>query len=300
MSATSHAPATAAGFDTRSAHLVVSSLHVYPVKGMKGIEVAEARATDRGLEHDRRWMVVDLAGEFFTQRSHPKLATVWTGLLDGALELSAPDVGSVAVPFQPEGDVPARVRVWDSVCDAFPASREADRWLSEYLGEACRLVYMPETTRRASNGKYAGPEERLVGFADGYAFLVIGRASLDDLNARLATRGHPALPMNRFRPNIVVEGSTPYAEDDWKDVRFGQARMGGVKPCGRCEVTTTDQATGEVRGPEPLATLSGYRSSDEFGVMFGMNFVTLETGVVRRGDRVGVINAATARSAAPS
>jgi uncharacterized protein YcbX len=266
--------------------LSVASLHVYPVKGLKGIEVAEARATDRGLQHDRRWMLVDLAGEFFTQRTHPKLATIWTELMDDSLELSAPDVGSVEVPFEPESDVPARVRVWNSVCDALPASREADRWLSDYLGTPCRLVYMPDSTRRPSNPVYAGPQERLVGFADGYAFLMIGRASLEDLNARLVARGQAALPMNRFRPNIVVEGSAAYAEDGWKELRVGEALMRGVKPCGRCEVTTTDQATGEVRGPEPLATLSTYRSSDEFGVMFGMNFVALQPGVVRRGDRI--------------
>jgi uncharacterized protein YcbX len=265
--------------------LAVSSLHVYPVKGMKGIEVAEARATERGLEHDRRWMVVDLAGEFFTQRSHPKLATVWTDLLDGALELSAPDAGSVSVPLEPEGDVPTRVRVWNSVCDALPASREADRWLSEYLGRDCRLVYMPGTTRRASNPAYAGPGEKLVGFADGYAYLVATEASLADLNARLASRGHGALPMNRFRPNIVIAGAIPYAEDSWGELRVGEALLRRAKPCGRCEVTTTDQATGEVRGPEPLATLATYRSSEEFGVMFGMNFVSVEPGVVRRGDR---------------
>jgi uncharacterized protein YcbX len=115
---------------------------------------------------------------------------------------------------------------------------------------------------------------------------VIGRASLDDLNTRLASRGQPALPMNRFRPNIVVEGSIPYAEDGWKDVRVGEALIRGAKPCGRCEVTTTDQATGERRGPEPLATLGTYRSSDEFGVMFGMNFVSVEPGAIRRGDRI--------------
>jgi hypothetical protein len=266
--------------------ITVSSLHVYPVKGMKGIEVPEARATERGLAHDRRWMVVDLAGEFFTQRSHPKLATVWTELLEGALELSAPDAGSVEVPFEPQGDIPARVRVWNSTCDALPASREADAWLSEYLGQACRLVYMPETTRRYSNPAYTADRQHLVGFADGYAYLVATQASLADLNARLASRGHGALPMNRFRPNIVVEGSIPYAEDAWAELRVGGALLRKAKPCGRCEVTTTDQATGEVRGPEPLATLAEYRNSEEFGVMFGVNFVSVEPGVVRRGDRV--------------
>jgi uncharacterized protein YcbX len=266
--------------------VTVQSLHIYPVKGMKGIELAHARATERGLEHDRRWMVVDLAGEFFTQRSHPKLATVWTELVAGALELSAPDVGSVVAPLVPESTVPTRVRVWNSICDALPVSPRVDAWLSEYMGESCRLVYMPESTRRASNPAYAGDGERLVGFADGYAYLVANSASLEDLNKRLAARGHPPLPMNRFRPNIVVAGAAPYEEDGWVELRVGEAVLRSAKPCGRCEVTTTDQTTGERRGPEPLATLATYRSSDEFGVMFGLNLVTLTPGVVRRSDRV--------------
>jgi hypothetical protein len=264
----------------------VKSLHVYPVKGMKGIEVKQARATDRGLEHDRRWMVVDPQGEFFTQRSHPKLATVWTELLDGALELSAPEVDPIAVPFEPESSTSQRVRVWNSVVDALPVSARVDTWLTQYLGEPCRLVYMPDSTRRASNPAYAGDGERLVGFADGYAYLITNTASLEDLNRRLAARGHPALPMNRFRPNIVVSGAPAYAEDGWRELALGDAVLRGAKPCGRCEVTTTDQATGEVRGPEPLATLATYRETSEFGVMFGMNLVTVRPGMIRVGDRV--------------
>ena len=262
----------------------VASLHVYPVKGLKGIEVEAARGTDRGFEHDRRWMVVDPKGEFFTQRSHPKMATIWTELAKDDLLLSAPDMPELAVPLAPpEGRRTHRVRVWKSVVDAVPVSQEADEWLSDYLGDACALVYMPDDSKRYSNPEYAGPG-KLVGFADGYAYLVIGEASLADLNRRLAGRSHPALPMNRFRPNIVVTGSDPYAEDGWREVRVGEATLRGVKPCGRCEVTTTDQSTGEVRGPEPLATLSEYRNSGEFGVMFGMNYVAIEPGVVRIGD----------------
>ena len=265
--------------------VTVRALHIYPVKGLKGIAVTEARCTDRGLEHDRRWMVVDAAGEFLSQREHPKMATVWTDIADGALSLSAPDISTVDVPLDPRSSPSIRVRVWDSVCDASPVSPYADAWLSGYLGLACRLVYMPEDSRRLSNEKYAGDGKR-VGFADGYAYLATGEASLSDLNERLAAKGHPALPMNRFRPNLVVGGGAPYAEDGWKEIRVGEAILRGVKPCGRCQVTATDQSTGEVRGPEPLATLSSYRDSKEFGAMFGMNLVTVKTGMVRVGDRV--------------
>ncbi|MGZ5032650.1 MAG: MOSC domain-containing protein [Usitatibacter sp.] len=265
--------------------VTLSALHIYPVKGLKGISLTEARCTDRGLEHDRRWMVVDSEGVFLSQREHPKMATVWTDIGDGALSLSAPDISTVDVPLDPRSSPSMRVRVWNSVCDASPVSPYADAWLSDYLGLPCRLVYMPEDSLRLSNAKFAG-EGKLVGFADAFAYLIAGEASLCDLNARLAARGHPALPMNRFRPNLVVSGAAPYEEDGWKEIRVGEAVLRSVKPCGRCQVTTTDQSTGEVRGPEPLATLSTYRDSKEFGAMFGMNLVTVKGGMVKVGDRI--------------
>jgi len=263
----------------------VAALHVYPVKGLKGVDVREARATARGLEYDRRFMIVDESGMFRTQRENPKMATVWTDLVDGELVLSAPDVGEVSVPLIPTGPATKRVTVWRSTVDAAPVSEDADRFLSDYLGMPCRLMYMPDTTRRLSNPDYAG-SDKLVSFADGYAYLLIGEASLADLNKRMATRGGRPLPMNRFGPSIVLAGSDAYAEDTWKEARVGSARLGAAKPCGRCQVTTTDQSTGEVMGPEPLATLSTYRESSEFGVMFGMNYVTLESGIIRVGDAV--------------
>jgi uncharacterized protein YcbX len=234
-------------------------------------------------------MVVDADGVFLSQRSHPRMATVWTELGDGVLSLAAPDVGSVDVPIDAGGARTAgvTVRVWDSVVRAVPVSPHADAWLADYLGLPCRLVYMPEETRRECNAKYAGPRH-LVGFADGFAYLLTNEASLADLNVRLATRGHSALPMNRFRPNLVVAGHGAFEEDGWQEIRIGEAVLRAVKPCGRCEVTTTDQTTGEVRGPEPLATLATFRESREFGVMFGVNLVTVRPGKVRVGDAVTV------------
>lgn len=263
----------------------LSALHIYPVKGLKGIELSEAQCTDRGLRHDRRWMVVDAEGVFLSQREHPRMATVWTDIADGVLSLAAPHAGSVEVPIDAGRSQASRVpvRVWDSRVDAIPVSRSADAWLGDYLGLTCRLVYMPDTTRRESNAKYAGPD-KLVGFADGFAYLLASEASLADLNARLGKKNHPALPMNRFRPNLVVAGGGAFEEDGWKDIRIGEAILRAAKPCGRCQVTTTDQTTGEVVGPEPLATLATFRESREFGVMFGMNLVTVKEGKVRIGD----------------
>jgi uncharacterized protein YcbX len=266
----------------------VCALHVYPVKGLKAVDVAEARCTERGLENDRRWMLVDAGGEFLTQRVLPRMATVWTAIEDGALELSAPEMDSIEVALAPRAGESVRVRVWRSVCDAIAPSPEADAWLSEYLGIACRLVNMPESTRRASHLRYAG-DEKLVSFADGYACLATSESSLADLNARLMAKSHRALPMNRFRPNIVLSGSAAYEEDGWKEIAIGGAVFGAVKPCGRCQVTTTDQASGEVMGPEPLATLATYREHPEFGLMFGMNWVMVKTGTIRVGDAVRVL-----------
>ena len=259
----------------------VSQLNVYPVKGLKGIAVESSAATERGLAHDRRFVVVDGGGHFLSQREMPLMATVWTDIAGGELRLAAPDHDEVAVPLEPAGGDPLVATVWDSECDAIAPSPEADRWLSEVLGRHCRLAWMPASTRRLSNPRHAGPD-RLVGFADGYAFLVVSEASLEQLNARLER----PVPMDRFRANIVVRGCGPFAEDGWGEFTAGSARLRMAKPCGRCQVTTTDQSTGEVTGPEPLATLSAWRMSPEFGARFGMNAVTLAEGEVRVGDAV--------------
>jgi MOSC N-terminal beta barrel domain len=171
--------------------ITLTAINVYPVKGLKGIALDSALCTDRGIEHDRRWMVVDAEGMFISQRSHPKMATVWTDLTDNALLLSAPDEDGVAIAFEPPPAPAIKVQVWNSIVDAIPASREADLWLSSYLEFPCRLVYMPRDSIRYSGIRYAG-EGKKVGFADGYAYMVIGEASLVDLNERLAAKNHPS------------------------------------------------------------------------------------------------------------
>ena len=262
--------------------LTLSAINVYPVKGLQGIALKEAQCTDRGIEHDRRWMVVDDEGEFLSQRELPRMATIWTDIDRDKLSLAAPDHREIDVPLQPAWGERVRVRVWDSECEAIAPSAEADAWLSTVLDRFCRLVYMPDSTRRESSQKHAGPG-KLVGFADGYAYLVTGESSLADLNARLIAKQHAPLPMNRFRPNLVVSGAAPWAEDLWRELRVGDALLRSAKPCGRCQVTTTDQSTGEVKGPEPLATLSTFRESKDYGVMFGMNLVTIRPGAIRVG-----------------
>lgn len=260
--------------------ITLSALHIYPVKGLAGITLSESEMTPRGLLHDRRFMVVDPDGEFFTQRDFPKMATVWTEIEGGDLRLAAPDAGEVSLPVEPDDGEAMKVRVWNSTVEAIAPSAVVDQWLTEYLGRDARLVYMPDYSLRAVNPKYGG--ENIVSFADGYPFLVTNEGSLAELNSRLAQ----AVPMNRFRPNLVVKGAGAFAEDGWKRFRVGGATLEMAKPCGRCQVTTTDQATGEVTGPEPLATLATYRSHADFGTMFGMNAVAVSPARLRVGDTV--------------
>lgn len=268
-------------FNPAAMTATVAALWTYPVKGLKGISLRESRATDRGLAHDRRFVVVDAEGVFLSQRELPAMATIWTEIDGDELRLAAPDAGEVALPVRPEDGAAIRAEVWNSVCEAIAPSPDADRWLSDVLRRPCRLAYMPDSTRRLSSPRFAG-EGRLVGFADGFAFLVASEASLAALNARLAT----PVGMDRFRPNLVIAGVDAFAEDAWAEFTAGGARLRMAKPCGRCIVTTTDQATGRVTGPEPLATLSAWRPSAEFGPRFGMNAVTVEEGTIRVGERV--------------
>jgi uncharacterized protein YcbX len=264
--------------------ITLSAIHIFPVKALGGIALTHAMVTPRGLQNDRRFMVVDGNNDLVTQREYPKMATVWVEIENDAVIFSAPDVESIAFPASPRGLPTQTVRVWSSHVPAHAVTPEADRWLSDYLGAGVRLVYMPDSTERRVNPDFATNGE-IVSFADGYPFLVASMASLDDLNARITANGGEALPMNRFRPNLVISGCAAYAEDRLGEIVIGDAVFRAVKPCVRCQVTTTDQADGVVRGPQPLQTLATYRDSPN-GVMFGMNLIPLRLGTVTVGDAV--------------
>ena len=256
---------------------VVESLYVYPVKGCRGIDVASAGVATTGLmtagAGDREWMVVDGNGRFVTQREHPQLALVATAVRDGALTLSAPGRAPLAVDGRAG---PARdVVVWRSTVRAHDAGDAAAAWLSAHVGADVRLVRFDRTGTRPCNPEYAGDSGAHTLFADGYPVLVIGAASLADLNARMTARGFPALPMNRFRPNVVLAGLPAFDEDHVDTITVGDVVLRCVKPCTRCRVTTTDQATAHV-GEEPLRTLAGYRMDPRFdGVTFGVNAIVV-------------------------
>lgn len=268
-------------------HLQLTSIRIYPVKSLAGVEVPCAEVERRGLRGDRRFMVVDAAdGTFITQREVPRMALVSSSTTDdGGILLRAtgmPDVRA-RIP-QSAGNCAISVRVWRSTCDAVAVGANVDQWLSQFLGRDCRLVYMSEGERRAINPQFAVRDDDHVSFADGYPCMLIGQSSLDDLNARLATK----LPMNRFRPSLVVSGAEPFAEDGWKRVRIGEVEFDVVKPCERCKVTTIEQSTGEPSGSEPLRTLATYRRFGE-RILFGQNLIPEAPGTLRVGDAVEVL-----------
>lgn len=269
----------------------LSGLYIYPVKSLRGCAVATAEVDPLGLVGDRRFMVVDETGRFLTQRTLPRMALVATALSPDHLTLSATGHGSIQIPRTPDPAAPLRqVSVWKS--DGLLAEdggEAAAQWLSDFLAVKCRLVRLGEAFERPilKPGK-ARPGDR-VSFADAYPFLAISEASLADLNDRLAAKGEEPLPMDRFRPNLVISGCPAFAEDTWPRFRVGNIVFRAGGPCARCVVTTTDQLTAE-RGKEPLRTLASYRrdANDPTDVNFGQNLIhETKSGTLRIGDAVG-------------
>jgi len=262
--------------------LTLSALGVYPVKSAGGVALASVRVDARGLAGDRRWMVVDSKRRFLTQRTHPHLALVSVTIAGDGLVLNAPGMPALEVRTPPPAATPVRVQVWDDVCDAVTAGEEAARWVSRVLGESVELFHMHGGSHRRVQGKGGTPGFEL-SFADAFPFLLISEGSLADLNRRLDR----PLPMDRFRPNLVVRGCEPYAEDGWSRIRIGAIDFHVVQPCIRCTTTTVDQKTGE-RGREPLATLATFRRVGN-GVLFGQNVVHAGVGDLHLGDEVRVL-----------
>jgi uncharacterized protein YcbX len=258
--------------------LRISALTIYPVKSAAGISLRESEVDELGLRHDRRWMVVDEAGDFITQRDYPRMALIRPLIRDGVLEVQAPGMPALELPLDPGESVFIRVTVWKDSFDAVWLGEKPARWFSRFLECSCSLVHMGNQIRRPVDPKYGAPGVG-VGFADAFPFLIISEESLADLNSRLAE----PLPMNRFRPNLVVAGAEhPYAEDQWKQIRINQITLRLVKPCSRCVITTTDQITTE-RGREPLRTLATYRKVNG-EVMFGQNALHDRPGQLRVGE----------------
>ncbi len=266
--------------------LILSEIFIYPVKSLSGISLQQAEVEERGLRHDRRWLIIDDNHNFVTQRQHPNMALIDVAIAQEGLQLRhrKRDLGTLTVPFQPETFDMLTVTVWDDQIEAAIVNDASNRWLSEALGFSARLVYLPETSPRLADRHYA-PFDVDVSFADGFPFLLIGQSSLDDLNTRLPE----PVTMLRFRPNLVFEGSVAYDEDQWYEFTIGNVKFYGVKPCARCILTTVDPEKGEMIGKEPVRTLSKYRKRNN-KIFFGQNLVTNQAGKLSVGDEIKVVS----------
>ncbi len=265
--------------------MIVSQVNIYPIKSCAGTSLARSQIDARGFVNDRRWLVVDEDWSFLTQRELARMALIKPDVDDHCLRLSAPDMPAFELPVDQPGERVA-VTIWkDSGVGAVDQGDAVAQWFSDYLKQNVRLVRFADDYLRQVSQKYAPRASDQVGFADGYPFLIASEESLADLNTRLET----PLPMNRFRPNIVVRGADePYAEDTWKAIRIGDVIFDVVKPCARCAITTTDQQTAK-RGKEPLRTLATYRPGNGGGPLFGQNAIQRSTGSVATGTPVEVV-----------
>lgn len=267
----------------------ISALYTYPIKSCAGLSHELMTLGERGLTHDREWMIVDSDGMFITQREIPALALATPAFDGGHLTLNAPAMPTLYVSHDHEAVRDRwQVTVWRFKGEAEDVGDDASHWLSEYLGLPVRLVRMADDVKRLTSMEYTDqPGE--IRFADGYPLLFISAASLADLNNRLTEHGKAPLPMNRFRPNVVISGCEPYAEDEWKRVAISGIQFDVVKPCARCVITTVDQKTGKVLDVrEPLSTLAAYRRDRNGGVLFGQNVIHRGMGTLHVGDMVEV------------
>lgn len=256
------------------------SVHVYPVKSCRGIDLDSAAVVERGFERDRRWMIVDAAGRFVTQRELPQLALIHTRLEPDAVVLEADGAEPVRLSERDVAGDAIEVEVWRHRGPA-RIHPGASAWITARLGAPHSVVHMPDSHRRPVNEKYARAGE-IVSFADAYPFLLTTESSLGDLNRRLSS----AVTMRRFRPNLVVSGSAAWAEDGWTRLRIGEVPFRVAKPCERCSTTTVDPSTGE-RGKEPLRTLAQFRDFGN-GPLFGVNLIHEALGTLRAGDPVRI------------
>ncbi|MFF1908085.1 MOSC domain-containing protein [Kitasatospora sp. NPDC058218] len=280
--------------------MLLTGLHVYPVKSMYRLSPEHAQVEPWGLAGDRRWMLADATGRFVSQRDRTALGQIRVEpTADGGLALTAPGGSRIEVPAPAVavGDQLAEVEVWGTRFHAAEAVKEAQLWIAEHVGDY-RLVHLDDPRARPVDPSFGAPGDT-VSMADGFPLLLTTTASLDRLNALIAQEhpeSHETLPMDRFRPNVIVSGSEPWAEDGWRRIRIGELTFRVVKPCGRCVVTTTDQESGERRGPEPLRTLARHHRLLKKAA-FGQNLIPERPagvegdvlGTLRLGDEVEVL-----------
>lgn len=266
--------------------LQLSEIWIYPVKSLAGIRLQESKVTQRGLEFDRRWMLVDENGVFISQREYPELALFHPKIEESFMRISHADVSKGSVRFslsQKNHNLPFDVKVWEDKVIAVEVDAEISAWFSGILGVSVRLVFMPEDSCRQVDSDYAVSPDDITSFSDGFPYLIIGQSSLDDLNSRLVV----PVSMKRFRPNLVFTGGIAYEEESWKEFTIGRLLFYGVKNCGRCIITTIDPEKGKFSGKDPLLTLAKYKMRGN-KVIFGQNGISQQEGYVKIGTLVNV------------
>lgn len=264
--------------------LRVSQLFIYPIKSLGGIELTSARVTDRGFKYDRRWMLVDSNNRFLSQRELAQMALLKVSIqTEGLLVIHTLSRKQITIPFEPQTNQTGAFTIWDDTCMGQYVGTFADEWFSDILDMDCRLVYMPDASERGVDpeAKYV-QEYKITSFSDAYPFLLIGQSSLDELNSRLDI----AIPMNRFRPNIVFTGGEPYTEDTMAGFTIGDIEFKGTKLCARCNIPTIDQDTA-IAAKEPTRTLAKYRRGKN-NVYFGQNLIHTSEGIISVGDEIEV------------
>ena len=262
----------------------IQQTFIYPIKSLAGIACESLELTDRGARGDRRWMLVDQSGRFISQREWPKLCLIRIQLTDGGFEIVGVNGESLPLPLALDSGASRQVTIWSDVVSAIEADTQVNHFFSRALDMPCSLVYMPDHSRRFVDNTYAG-DSQLTSFSDAFPLLLIGSASLHELNGRLRSSGQSEIGWDRFRPNIVVATHEPHVEDSWAEFHLGEVEARGVKLCSRCVMTTVDQTSGAA-GKEPLRTLSQYRTMKN-KIMFGQNVIAQE-GTIRVGDTVSI------------
>ncbi len=262
----------------------IGSLYIYPIKSISGIALAESEAEEKGFRHDRRWMLIDENNKFITQRKFHELALIDLKIEKDTMILShrTRNYGKAEAPLETSHGKLMISHIWHDEVEVLWPGLPADKWFSEILNIPCKLVFMPREAKRQIDTDWV-PEPMNTSLSDSYPYLLTNEASLADLNQK----AHKSMEMRRFRPNIVVAGAPPWAEDRWQRFRAGEAVFRIIKPCARCVVTTIDPDTGK-KGREPLKTLSTYRK-DGHKILFGQNMILEKRGILRVDDKIEVL-----------
>jgi len=262
--------------------ITLSELAIYPIKSTAQISLSSAQTGPFGLDNDRRWMLIDDNGYMLTQRKHPRMCLIESRLVNDRLIVSATGMQALSI-VPPDSAKTTTAIVWEDTCTAYDAGKEASEWFSSFLKTPTRLVYFPQNEIRQVDLNYAKKGD-ITAFSDGFPYLLISQASLDDLNGRLSS----AVEMKRFRPNIVVKGNEPFEEDNWRQVRIGGIDFNFVKPCSRCVIPSINPVTAE-KTADVVKTLASYRMRDN-KIVFGQNLIAKGSGKLEIGMEVEIIS----------